>query len=1031
MSSHAASASSEVASATEATASPALLTSSSSSSSSFKVASFNILSADYAHASTFFYLPPEQLHFSWRQPRILDVLRREQADVECLQEVDYDAVEGGMFDSPDDDTYGTLFLRRPSHKRDGLLIRFKQDTFELLEVPRVDSLDASTVGKQAAERKKESLSYRIHTRSLRQSTLQARVKKNRSRTTNLEEIAKGRKEKENLATALLTANPTAQNLVKRQTHILNRCDVLEHRIQAIMNQLHPKCPARAMVAKQLTAEDVNSNGSSGSSSSSSDSDSESDESSPRKSVSPSIKSTSASPSPPVVSPPFFHAVHFNDLSYLTRSKKNASSGLFARMKRENIGLIVLLRHRHTDELVLVANTHLFWNPEFDDVKVAQTTYLLQHITELRRLLSQQHPGRTIHVVLAGDLNSTPQSRVLQLIQTGRVEIVEKKEGEGQTKEQPVAASADAPTSALAAPAASLDPASSADGRPSNTRIKLLLSPTLLKITKWLRAIGVDTVCQSSGGVTMPNGTVSSSASSGANPASFEDENSSEAVEAFFALARRENRVIVTQKKSLINRRGIPAYFHLPSTLRDPLDIFHAITQHFGFAWDEESFYSICTTCGERVRRLAWEEYHSLPFLPEAYRSGMNDDGKPLLLTECTGRPCGRVRWWSSEKQLETRKKLFQVRLGMDVEMEEDGHQEEEDEMENGGEEENVSTTTGDSLFKKPSEKPTSKADSPPPVRSAPLSDTELAFARAARKAAKQSLKSSRALASAQRKAENSGRLDGVEKLASGAMFRGEDGEYLFDLKTRATITAESMGAAGHRDPTEAGIEPACESPFQQLPAPEAKAEAGTTQQTGVVAPPSQRSGFSSSSDTASLWWTAEKKDKMVLVEQRIIHETRRMIRARKKARESEAKEDAATGVQVSSYTPFLASPSPPSFSSSTLVSPAPSSFAAHLSHYWKSIVDQERTPEGEDYLSHSLPLSSAYSSPSDVSFTNCTPKFLDVIDWIFASSGLRKRDTRKLMTKAQLVEKDIIGYPTATWPSDHEMLTCTYEFAPR
>lgn len=59
----------------------------------------------------------------------------------------------------------------------------------------------------------------------------------------------------------------------------------------------------------------------------------------------------------------------------------------------------------------VANTHIFWDPEFNDVKLWQTMVLCQELEKL--VLSRQLP-----LIICGDFNSTVQSAVYQYLRTG-------------------------------------------------------------------------------------------------------------------------------------------------------------------------------------------------------------------------------------------------------------------------------------------------------------------------------------------------------------------------------------------------------------------------------------------------------------------------------------------------------------------------------------------------------------------------------------------------------------------------------------
>lgn len=87
----------------------------------------------------------------------------------------------------------------------------------------------------------------------------------------------------------------------------------------------------------------------------------------------------------------------------------------ALLDRDNVGLVVLLRARSDPSaVILVANTHLLYNPRRGDVKLAQLAILLAEIDRLSRLPD----GSTSAVVLCGDFNSTPWSPLYSLLTEG-------------------------------------------------------------------------------------------------------------------------------------------------------------------------------------------------------------------------------------------------------------------------------------------------------------------------------------------------------------------------------------------------------------------------------------------------------------------------------------------------------------------------------------------------------------------------------------------------------------------------------------
>lgn len=121
------------------------------------------------------------------------------------------------------------------------------------------------------------------------------------------------------------------------------------------------------------------------------------------------------------------------------------------MPKDNIGLICFFESRQTGARMIVANTHLAWEPTLADVKLVQTAILMENITrlaekyarwpplkdkkmiqvpleegEVRREVpepgpSQEYRNNTdIPLLVCGDYNSTNDSSVYELLSMGRV-----------------------------------------------------------------------------------------------------------------------------------------------------------------------------------------------------------------------------------------------------------------------------------------------------------------------------------------------------------------------------------------------------------------------------------------------------------------------------------------------------------------------------------------------------------------------------------------------------------------------------------
>lgn len=88
------------------------------------------------------------------------------------------------------------------------------------------------------------------------------------------------------------------------------------------------------------------------------------------------------------------------------------------LNRDNVGHIAVLKPRLTrltDSLLVVANTHLLFNPNRTDIRLAQIKLLLSELefmsfTNDSDGIKIQHP-----TILCGDLNSNPDSQVVNFI----------------------------------------------------------------------------------------------------------------------------------------------------------------------------------------------------------------------------------------------------------------------------------------------------------------------------------------------------------------------------------------------------------------------------------------------------------------------------------------------------------------------------------------------------------------------------------------------------------------------------------------
>jgi mRNA deadenylase 3'-5' endonuclease subunit Ccr4 len=138
----------------------------------------------------------------------------------------------------------------------------------------------------------------------------------------------------------------------------------------------------------------------------------------------------------------------------------------ARFLKQNVGACVILKSLADHcGVVMVANTHLYWNPQSPDIKLLQMVYFLRFLEDISnswavsQCTDELTAAATPAVLLMGDFNSLPTSEVYQLLSTGTayLDVSNQKKSTSLTCVGPP---------------------------------KLLVDETLLQVSKHLRCLGV-------------------------------------------------------------------------------------------------------------------------------------------------------------------------------------------------------------------------------------------------------------------------------------------------------------------------------------------------------------------------------------------------------------------------------------------------------------------------------------------------------------------------------------------------------------
>ncbi|KAK1554674.1 hypothetical protein Q3G72_015675 [Acer saccharum] len=98
-----------------------------------------------------------------------------------------------------------------------------------------------------------------------------------------------------------------------------------------------------------------------------------------------------------------------------------------RLKRDCVGIMAAFRLKSLfNHVIVVANTHLYWDPELADVKLAQAKYLLSRLAQFKTLVSDKFKCLP-SVIVAGDFNSVPNDKVYQYLVSGYTSSAQQEE----------------------------------------------------------------------------------------------------------------------------------------------------------------------------------------------------------------------------------------------------------------------------------------------------------------------------------------------------------------------------------------------------------------------------------------------------------------------------------------------------------------------------------------------------------------------------------------------------------------------------
>lgn len=262
--------------------------------------------------------------------------------------------------------------------------------------------------------------------------------------------------------------------------------------------------------------------------------------------------------------------------------------LAKRYRRHNVGLVCVLRGSDRGRVVF-ANTHLHWDPEREDVKLAQM------VSFLRLTASVAVSG--LPLVVGGDWNSTPTSDAVSLALNGSAKLSAyygHKLLNGARK-----------------------------SGSSMRELRLAIDFNLNRLCRWLRLCGVDAVLESHDQANERCRTAGKSAP-------------------IVQLASAERRMLVTASRTLAARREVISLPHLLVTSSMSCEeAFMAVIRTARVSLDSANALTRCVLCNGLIRELDTQQARALRTRDVDNKIPHDPD---VVLFSCS--VCAQTFWWS-------------------------------------------------------------------------------------------------------------------------------------------------------------------------------------------------------------------------------------------------------------------------------------------------------------------------------------------------------------------------------------------------
>ena len=313
----------------------------------------------------------------------------------------------------------------------------------------------------------------------------------------------------------------------------------------------------------------------------------------------------------------YQILRLDDLATLGSTATSVDSnlqGLQQSFLRRNVAIMAKVEHRETRQQIVIVNAHLFWNPEYEYVKLCQAHY----ITTQANKFAMGTP-----VIMCGDMNSQPQSCVHTYLTQGKVnaKLIAPWNQQWQPPNEEKYDNNDKDDIIGGNMMGVNQAAKQLERMQISSKPRYICDYTLNRFTRWLRILGVDCALET---------------------ADEELLRTKEGKNQLFHRCRTEQRTLITTSTKLVLRKDCPAgtYLITPRSTNDlEYCLVHMLLTH-GVTLTPNNFLSICVVCNGTIVNVMDDDSKRRILAANAAPEHLIDE---LEVYECNG--CGQGYWW--------------------------------------------------------------------------------------------------------------------------------------------------------------------------------------------------------------------------------------------------------------------------------------------------------------------------------------------------------------------------------------------------